>query len=287
MRKFELKKGIYVLPSLFTCGNMAFGFLSMVVSMHTPPANFTIAAWLIVAAIGCDMLDGRVARLTHTTSEFGVQLDSLSDLVSFGIAPAVLMYKMLLETHPLTHGKLGVAIAVLFVLCSGLRLAKFNVQAANGVVHKTFMGLPTPAAAGVIISFVLSYELYAPADVLLSAPRFTTRSIRPLMNAMPTFMMIMPIVMVVLSFLMVSNVPYQSFKKLKLSRPVALRLLFLCIILALLIIVYPQNIFFIIFSVYALSGLVLYIPHLVHAKKRHIYDEIGDDEERDEEEQWK
>jgi CDP-diacylglycerol--serine O-phosphatidyltransferase len=283
--KVQLKKGIYILPSLFTCGNMTFGFLSMLMSVR---GNFTVAAWFIVCAIVCDTLDGRIARLTKTTSEFGVQLDSLSDLVSFGLAPAMMMYKLVLEDHPLTKGKVGIAIAVLFVLCSALRLAKFNVQASAGVVHKTFMGLPTPASAGVIISFVLSYELWVktlnqPSELvsrsgkMIDLTHLTSRSIPILMNAMPIFMTIMPVVMIVLSFLMVSNVPYQSFKKLKLSKPVALPLLFLIIVLVVLALTFPQNIFFFIFSIYALSGLVLYIPNRIKARRGKKNGEDNDD----------
>jgi CDP-diacylglycerol--serine O-phosphatidyltransferase len=273
--KVQLKKGIYILPSLFTCGNMTFGFLSMLMSIR---GNFTAAAWFIVCGIACDALDGRIARLTKTTSEFGVQLDSLADLVTFGLSPAMLMYKFVLEHHPLTEGKVGIAIAVLFVLCSALRLAKFNVQASDGAVHRTFMGLPTPASAGVIISFVVSYELWVktlnqPSDLvsksgkMIDLTHLTSRSIPILMKAMPVFMTMMPIVMIILSFLMVSNVPYQSFKKLKLSKPVALPLMFIIIILVLITIAFPQNIFFFVFSAYALSGLILYIPNRVKAHR--------------------
>jgi CDP-diacylglycerol--serine O-phosphatidyltransferase len=267
---------------------MTFGFLSMLMSVH---GNFTLAAWLIVCGIGCDVLDGRIARLTKTTSEFGVQLDSLSDLVSFGLAPAMLMYKFVLEHHPLTEGKVGVAIAVLFVLCSALRLAKFNVQAANGVVHKTFMGLPTPASAGVIISFVLSYELWVkinePSELLLNNGRtidlthLISRSIPILMRAMPKFMTIMPVVMIVLSFLMVSNVPYQSFKKMKLSKPVAMPVLFLIIVLVVLALAFPQNIFFFVFSAYALSGIVFYIPNRIKARREKKNENGDGDDEND------
>jgi CDP-diacylglycerol--serine O-phosphatidyltransferase len=286
--KVQLKKGIYILPSLFTCGNMTFGFLSMLMSVR---GNFTLAAWLIVCGIGCDILDGRIARLTKTTSEFGVQLDSLSDLVSFGLAPAMLMYRSVLEHHPLTEGKVGVAIAVLFVLCSAMRLAKFNVHSAGGVVHKSFRGLPTTASAGVVISFVLSYQLWVklnePSELSLNNGRtidlthLTSRSIPILMNAMPKFMTIMPVIMIVLSFLMVSNVPYQSFKKIKLSKPVALPLLFLIIIVVLLTVAFPQNIFFFVFSAYTLSGIVFYIPNRIKERKGRIAEDENDDGENE------
>ena len=256
LNKEELKKGIYILPALFTCGNMSFGILSIFASSS---GDFMAAAWFLIGALACDILDGRIARMTKTTSGFGLQLDSLSDLVSFGIAPAVMMYMLVLNTL----GRPGVAIAVLFVICSALRLARFNVLSQSGEVHKHFMGLPTPASAGVIISFVLSYDLLGPAEYALNF-----KTIPVLMTLMPTFFKIMPVVIIALSFLMVSNVPYMSFKKIKLSRVRTIELFSLIIVLVILTVVYPQNIFFIIFSVYAVSGLLFYIIRII-GKRRH------------------
>ncbi|MCA6069507.1 MAG: CDP-diacylglycerol--serine O-phosphatidyltransferase [Endomicrobium sp.] len=241
----KLKKGIYIIPSLFTCSNMSCGYLSVMSSIE---GDFTKAAWLLILAIVCDMMDGRIARLTRTTSEFGIQLDSLSDLVSFGIAPSVMMYQLVLNSM----GKVGMAIAVLFVLCSGLRLAKFNVQAKDNVTHASFIGLPTPASAGLLMSFVLSYELF----VVEPGQSLTFKTIPLLMRNMPIFFKIMPVVMIILSWLMVSNIQYVSFKKMNLSKPKAFRLLVLIIILIFLVIAFPQNIIFILFSLYALSGIV-------------------------------
>jgi CDP-diacylglycerol--serine O-phosphatidyltransferase len=189
-----------------------------------------------------------------------MQLDSLSDLISFGVAPAILMYKLALEPQGL--GKAGIAIAVLYVLCCALRLARFNVLAQTGQVHKHFVGLPTPAAAGVILSFVLSYELLGDTGVSLN-----TRTIPALMQSMPAFFKAMPIVMVVLSFLMVSNIPYLSFKRMQLTRVRTIQLLALLIVLVILVLVYPQNIFFIVFSVYAASGLLIYVPRIIWNKR--------------------
>jgi CDP-diacylglycerol---serine O-phosphatidyltransferase len=256
IRKEELKKGIYIIPSLFTCGNMSFGILSVISSIN---GDFARAAWFLVAALGCDILDGRIARMTNTTSMFGMQLDSLSDLVSFGTAPAIMMYMLVLKNM----GKPGIAIAVLFVLCSALRLARFNVLAQSGEIHKHFVGLPTPASAGVIISFVLSYELLAPEDYSLNF-----KTIPVLMELIPSFFKIMPVVIVILSFLMVSNIPYLSFKRIKLTRVRTIELLVVLIVLIILIVVYPQNVIFIIFSVYALSGLIFYIPLIILERKK-------------------
>jgi CDP-diacylglycerol--serine O-phosphatidyltransferase len=151
-------------------------------------------------------------------------------------------------------GKIGIAIAVLFILCSALRLARFNVMAQNNVPVENFMGLPTPASAGVLVSFVLSYELLGPTGLSLNS-----RTIDILQKQMPLFFKVMPVVVVVLSFLMVSNVPYYSFKHMKFSRFAAMRLLVAMIVLVLLIVVYPQNIFFIIFTGYALSGIFMLV----------------------------
>jgi CDP-diacylglycerol--serine O-phosphatidyltransferase len=180
----RMKKGIYILPSLLTCGSVSSGYLSILSSIG---GDFPKAAWFIVLAVVFDMTDGRVARLTKTTSEFGVQLDSLADLISFGLAPSIMMYQLVLGTM----GKVGVAIAILFVLCGALRLAKFNVHAHDGVVHSSFEGLPTPASAGLLVSFVLSYELLDIGQSL------SFKTIPILMKSMPTFLKVMPVVMVV------------------------------------------------------------------------------------------
>ena len=255
IKKEKLKKGIYIIPSLFTCGNMSFGIFSIFSSID---GQFIQAAWFLVGALACDILDGRIARMTNTTSEFGVQLDSFSDLVSFGTAPALMMYMLVLNTMD----KIGVAIAVLFVLCSALRLARFNVLAQSGETRKYFTGLPTPASAGVLISFVLSYELLGPEEYSL-----TFKTIPALMELMPEFFKAMPIVMAVLSFLMASNVPYMSFKKVKLSRIRTVELFAILIVLIILVVIFPQNTIFIIFTVYAASGLLFYIPRLLLKKR--------------------
>ena len=267
IKKEELKKGIYIIPSLFTCGNMSLGILSILASIN---GNFIIAAWFLIGALACDIIDGRIARMTHTTSIFGMQLDSLSDLVSFGIAPAIMIYMLVLRPM----GNIGIAIAVLFVLCSALRLARFNTLSQGGEIHKHFVGLPTPASAGVIISFVLSYELLTPEEF-----SFNFKTIPMLMEAMPGFFKIMPIVMVVLSFLMVSNIPYLSFKKTKLTKFKTIELLAVVIVLIILIIVYPQNIIFIIFSVYAISGLLSFVIRIFLRKKKRLIDETQKAEE--------
>jgi CDP-diacylglycerol--serine O-phosphatidyltransferase len=258
IKREELRKGIYVIPSLFTCGNMSFGILSVISSID---GDFIKAAWFLIGALACDILDGRIARMTNTTSSFGMQLDSLSDLVSFGIAPAIMMYMLVLENM----GIAGIAIAILFVICSALRLARFNVLAQSGEIHKHFVGLPTPAAAGVITSFVLSFQFLANAENLHGF-----KTIPVLIKYLPAFLKIMPVVMVILSFLMVSNIPYLSFKKIKFTRVTTIEFLVVVIVFIILIVVYPQNTTFLIFTAYAVSGMLFYVPRLFLKRKRRI-----------------
>lgn len=246
----SLKKGLYVLPSMFTAGNLASGFLSIICSIN---GNFNSAAWFVMLAIIFDMTDGRVARLTKTMSKFGTEFDSLCDLVSFGVAPAVLMYQLVLNSM----GNVGIAIALIFVIASATRLAKFNVKALEPVDNTkphsdTFSGLPTPASAGAIASFVLSYEIF-------DGTVLSFKTIPVLMQKMPFFFKIMPIVMVILSFLMISKVPYGAFKHIKWTKPKSIQVFFLAIVFIALIFAYPQNMFFIIFFGYILSGFVILI----------------------------
>jgi len=266
IKKEELKKGIYIIPALFTCGNMSLGFLSVVSSID---GHFITAAWFLIGALACDIVDGRIARMTKSTSIFGMELDSLSDLVSFGIAPAVMMYMLVLNTM----GKIGIAIAVLYVLCCALRLARFNVLSQSSELEKHFVGLPTPASAGVIISFVLCYQLLAPEEYTLN---FNTIPI--LMELMPEFFEAMPIVIVVLSFLMVSNIPYMSFKKLKLTKIRTIELFAVIIVLIILVVIFPQNTIFIIFSMYAASGILFYVPRIIIKRRSKMKAETEDDE---------
>lgn len=153
------KRGMYLyaLPNLFTSMNFLLGFLSILSSVD---GNFERAAWCILLASVFDMLDGRVARLTNTTSKFGVEYDSLCDLVSFGIAPSILMYYSALRPF----GRGGIVVAVIFGLCGALRLARFNVMAE--VLPKSyFQGLPIPMASLTICAaFFFSRELHLNID---------------------------------------------------------------------------------------------------------------------------
>ncbi len=177
-----LKKGAAILPSLFTIGNLFLGFSAII---HALRLDFESAAQLIVVAVIFDMLDGRIARMTGTTSEFGAQLDSLSDIVSFGVAPAIIAYQWGLAT--LHRSFLA---AFFFVMCAAIRLARFNVQ-RKVVDGRYFVGLPSPAAAGFVISIVYFHP-------------------EPLTDRLGALFAMM--LLVVGAFLMVSTLRYWSFK---------------------------------------------------------------------------
>jgi CDP-diacylglycerol--serine O-phosphatidyltransferase len=241
----KLKKtGAVVLPSLFTIANMAFGFFSILAASER---NFVLAGWFIIASIVMDMLDGRIARLVHGESSFGVEIDSLSDWMSFGIAPGYLMYNFVLKDY----GYWGAPVAFLYVLCGALRLARYNVKSHFGgdSPNPNFQGLPIPGAAGILGSIVLAYSM------LETESGF--RSISMVMKQMPHVYAAIPFIMIGLSLLMVSTVPYAAFKKGGAVRPGSLKGMLLILAVLFLIIRYPQDGLFFFFSVYALSGVVI------------------------------
>jgi CDP-diacylglycerol--serine O-phosphatidyltransferase len=146
----RFRRGAYLLPSLFTLGNMFCGYMCIV---HAMRGDYESAAPFIGVAVVLDMLDGRIARMTGSASAFGVEFDSLADVISFGIAPAIMAYAWGLM--PL--GRLGLAAGFLFVSAAAIRLARFNIQSGTRVDKRYFAGMPSPAAAGVIASTVYAY----------------------------------------------------------------------------------------------------------------------------------
>jgi len=191
----RIRKALFVLPNLFTVSSIFCGFyaITQCAAGDSRPDRYTQAAFAILFAIFFDAFDGRVARLTRTQSEFGTQLDSLADVISFGVAPALLLYKWALE--PL--GFWGLFLSFAFSACGAMRLARFNVLAQR---HPTalafFVGLPIPLAAGMVIALVLLNGRHAPT---VSAAAMVP-------------------VILGLSYLMVSNVRYRTFKETHLSR---------------------------------------------------------------------
>ena len=231
--KISSKRGIYLLPSVLTTFGMFAGFYSIISSIN---GDFTIAAISILIAMFWDTLDGRVARLTNTQSAFGAEYDSLADLVSFGLAPALLVYQWTLYEL----GRFGWLAAFVYLACAALRLARFNTQV--GIADKRyFQGLPSPAAAGVIASMIwLKIWTFASFDSeVISLGYYLGAGITILSG-----------------LLMVSNVRYYSFKELD-SKKASFRFL-LIVILSLIILVYKPNIIlFTGFFVYLLSGPVI------------------------------
>lgn len=228
------RKGIYLLPSLFTTGTLFGGFYAIVCAMG---GRFDLAAVGILLAMVADSLDGRIARLTNTATDFGKEYDSLCDMVAFGIASSVVVYayslRHLSQYHWL-HGKLGGVIALIYAGCAALRLARFNVLAAIAGSNKDFYGLPSPAAAAVVVFFVWSaYGMgFEGQDVMIASSVLTLGC----------------------ALLMVSNVRYNSFKKLKLSARMRFLPFAAVIGLLALVTVDPPRILFLIFFLYALSG---------------------------------
>jgi CDP-diacylglycerol---serine O-phosphatidyltransferase len=248
-----MKRGVYLIPSFLTLANLAAGIMSI---LYASQDHLSMAAWCIIAGIILDMLDGRLARWAGVTSRFGLELDSLCDLVTFGVAPAILMYLVALE--PL--GRPGYMITVFFVMAGAIRLARFNLKAQQGEVSTHFSGLPVPAAAGILASFVLSYELFG-ADAI------RVKTIPLVMHRLPLLYKFIPLVMICLAFLMVSSVQYGTFKQMKLGRPKSLQSLVLFLAGTLLIFTFPQNMIFVVFSLYVLSGLTTLAWRTYHAQR--------------------
>lgn len=218
---------IYVLPNLLTMTNMFFGFLSIIYSFKQ---EFSIAAYAIVAASIFDLLDGRVARMTGATSRFGAELDSLSDLVSFGMAPSLLMFLWALQPF----GRVGWLASFLFVACGALRLARFNVQSI-GVEKKDFQGLPIPMAAGIVASSVLAFN------------ELGLEGYRHWGLLMITFL---------LSFVMVSTFRYRSFKDLDLKEKLPFHYLVIGVMLLIVVAWRPEIMLFVLFLTYAVLGAI-------------------------------
>src|SRR5882757_11247471 len=164
-RRNRLRRGVYLLPSLLTMGNMFCGYACVV---YATRGEFETAAPFIGVAIVLDMLDGRIARMTGTASEFGVQFDSLADIITFGIAPAILSFSWGLA--PL--GRLGWAAGFLFVAAAAMRLARFNIQAASGGDKRYFVGMPSPAAAAIPAATVYAFPqgLLDPSHAVMALP---------------------------------------------------------------------------------------------------------------------
>jgi len=219
-------RGVYLLPNLITTGSLFAGFYAIVAAMD---GRFYAAAWAILISMILDGLDGRIARLTQSTSGFGVQYDSLADLVAFGVAPGILAYLWALKDFK----QFGWAAAFLFVVCGALRLARFNVQQGS-FDPRYFNGLPIPAAAMMVAASVAFY--YELGEMHPDGSRFILG------------------MMYVLSFLMVSNIKYISFKKVELFRRHPFHTLVGLVLIFVVVATAPNIMGFLLMAAYVTSG---------------------------------
>ncbi|MGB9180726.1 MAG: phosphatidylcholine/phosphatidylserine synthase [Pyrinomonadaceae bacterium] len=261
-----IKKGLYLIPSLFTAANIGMGFYAIMAAMRAfqlvglggeqnlifARNFFDNAAKAIGWAVIFDALDGRIARMTKTTTEIGVQLDSIADVVTFGIAPAVLAYTWgygsALREGSDAH-KLGWFLSFMYLMCGAFRLARFNVQAtrprplAEGTIKvdkKNFVGLPIPMAAGLVAAIIH----FAPLPLVQYAPQ-----------AAEYYSGLMMLLVACLSILMVSTIRYSSFKSIG-TKSRSTRTILLVVSICMLVYLYSQVVLLLLTSIYVLLGLV-------------------------------
>src|SRR3954469_1012249 len=227
-RSTRLRRGVYLLPSLLTMGNMFCGYACVVYAMR---GEYATAAPFIGFAVILDMLDGRIARLTNTTSEFGVEFDSMADIISFGVAPAVLSYAWGLQSL----GRLGWAAGFMFVACAAMRLARFNILSATGGDKRYYVGMPSPPAAAVIAATVFMYP-YGLYDYRAALPALA--------------MVLVPAV------LMVSTIKYRSFKDLDLGSRRSFRVLVIIAAGIVAIWTHPKAVLLVAAYAYLASGFI-------------------------------
>lgn len=227
-RKPKHRRGVYLLPSLFTMGNMFCGYLCVLYSIR---GEFDIAAPLIGVAVVLDMLDGRIARMTGTATAFGVEFDSLADVISFGIAPAVMTFMWGLQ--PLQ--RLGWAAGFIYLSAAALRLARFNIQSVKSTDKRHFVGMPSPAAAALPASTVFFY----PSGI--EDPRWALVALA---------------LMVVPAVLMVSTIRFNSFKTIDTQQRRSYKVLALVAIIIAVIQLHPSSVLLALAYLYLLTGLV-------------------------------
>jgi len=236
--KKKLRRTVFLLPSAFTVGNIFAGFCAVISTLH---GNYGTAALAIGIAVVLDGIDGRLARMTGSTSDFGLQLDSLADIISFGIAPALLVYSWGLEDF----GNFARFSAFVFLICGAMRLARFNAQVQE---MKHFAGLPIPAGAGMVAATVHFFQVLPDSTL---------------------FKVALVAMTYILSFLMISTIRYPSLKQLNLSRGRShLNVLLLAILVA-GVVWYSQQVLILIASVYVCSGVVTRVYQFVKYRIRH------------------
>jgi CDP-diacylglycerol--serine O-phosphatidyltransferase len=235
-----MRKGIYILPNTLTLCGMFCGFYAILSSFK---GNYIHAAWAILIAIIFDGLDGWVARLTNSTTKFGVELDSLSDLVAFGVAPAVLIYSWALEPF----GRIGLGVTFLFVICGALRLARYNVQMGTAE-SKAFTGMPIPAAGSFIATLVLFHnEIWG----IMVKPNY--------------IILFLPFL---LAALMVSMLKFHGAKEIDFKKRKPFWLLVAIGTAILLIIMYPEMVLFVFAVTYVIWGIIEG-TYIIHKKRKY------------------
>lgn len=229
---------IYILPNLFTAASAFIGVISVIAASK---GEFEKAAWLILLSLIFDGLDGRIARLTHTTSKFGMEFDSLADIVAFGVAPAMLLYFCCGNEF----GRFGSLVSAIFVVFGAIRLARFNVMAPSSE-PSVFIGVPIPTAAVFIAVWILMYQKYP---------------------ALKDFSFLLLIGALICAFLMVSNIRYPSFKKIDFKKTNVRKVLILLILIFSLIYLNPSVALFVGSSAYVVYGVVRAFYHFITKKR--------------------
>ena len=215
---------LYILPNLFTASSIFVGVISIV---EASKGHFILASWLILLALIFDGLDGRIARMTNTSSQFGVEFDSLADIISFGIAPAMLLYFFIGHEF----GRFGILVSALYVIFGAIRLARFNISTAK-TDPNVFIGLPIPTAAIFISMWILLFHKYT----------------------LENYSIVLLILALGVSILMVSNFRYPSFKKVQLDRPMVFKTMILFVLVASLLYLFAAEGFALIILIYVLYG---------------------------------
>jgi CDP-diacylglycerol--serine O-phosphatidyltransferase len=230
------RQTIFLLPGLLTTGNLLCGFSAIVLTLDQ---RYQAAALALFVGMIMDILDGKVARLTRTTTQFGVEFDSLADVVSFGVSPAILLYAWALDglwALGAGAGRMGAGAAFVYVLCAALRLARFNVLTGSSD-RRYFIGLPSPGAAGTVAAGVLFLDP-GPGGSHLGRPEL-------FVVACATYL---------LAFFMISSFRYYSFKELDFARRLPFGVLFVAALAILILFANAETLVFIVFALYALSG---------------------------------
>lgn len=241
------RRGIYLLPNLFTTGGLFGGFYAIVAAMQD---QYEIAAIAVFIAMILDSLDGRVARMTNTQTEFGAEYDSLADVISFGVAPALIIYQWSLEhmrDWGASWGKVGWLAAFVYVACAALRLARFNTQIGTAD-KRYFTGIPSPAAAGLVVGTVWVFH-----DLTFQGRNLQILALLITLSS---------------GLLMVSNVSYYSFKDFDLRNRVPFVVMLGVVLVFALLTIDPPKVLFAAFLLYTLSGPALWLSRRYRRSQR-------------------